>query len=82
MSSKEKKKDIAKNIPILPSCTNKMNARGQVAFTVKKLKTEKKKISSFDTFQVRQNYQTYPVGTNRDLPYQNKCSEPSHLVFP
>lgn len=51
MSSKEKKKDIAKNIPILPSCTNKMNARGQVAFTVKKLKTEKKKSAALIPFR-------------------------------
>lgn len=47
-----------------------------------KKKKEKPQTISCATFQVRQNYQSHLDGTNRDLPYQNKCSESSCLVFP
>lgn len=33
---RKKKKDIAKNIPVLPSYTSKMHVRGQAPFTKEK----------------------------------------------
>lgn len=80
MSSKEKKRHSQESTYF--AILHKQDAcQRPHSIHYKKMKKEKK-ISSFDTFQVRQHYQTHLVGTNRDLPYQNKCSEPSHLVFP